>query len=72
MYTFGKYLNFKIISSKQQLAIILLFQDKLTEGQKTKMQDNINRDSLEDKAKDLLKWANSADKNLKNRVSFFS
>ena len=36
------------------------------------MQDNINRDSLEDKAKDLLKWANSADKNLKNRVSFFS
>ena len=39
------------------------------EGQKTEIQDNINRDSLEDKAKDLLKWSNSVDKNLKYRVS---
>ena len=42
----------------------------MTENEKRKLQFNIKRDSLEDKAKDLLVWAESVHKNLEYRVSY--
>ena len=42
----------------------------MTENEKHELQFNIKRDSLEDKAKDLLVWAESVHKNLEYRVSY--